>query len=84
MRRKRHQIVSDTSSDGEVEKTDKGSSSTKPLHIVLASHAQTVILQGKVREKFIHIWLMYTNCRNWFAVTANFQQKIVHHFTTIQ
>ena len=32
IRRKRRQIVSDTSSDGEFEKTDERSNSTKPLH----------------------------------------------------
>ena len=33
MTRKRPQIVSDTRSDGEVENTDKATTSTKPLHI---------------------------------------------------
>ena len=33
MTRKRRQIVSDTSSDGEVENTDKATTSTKPLHL---------------------------------------------------
>ena len=37
IRRKRHWIVSDTSSDGGVEKTDERSNSTKPLHIPRAS-----------------------------------------------
>ena len=37
IRRKRHQIVSDTSSDGEAEKTDECSNSTKHLHIPGAS-----------------------------------------------
>ena len=27
---------------------------------------------------------MYTNWKSWFAVTANFQRKIVHLITTIQ
>ena len=53
MTRKRCQIVSDTSSDGEVENTDEATTSTKPLHIPGGSIGfayPECNFTGKVRE----------------------------------
>ena len=53
MTRKRHRIVSDTSSDGDVENTDEAKllqNLYTYLEEALGLHAQNVILQGKVWE----------------------------------